>query len=315
MLKVEFRAMGCGITALLDNEGSQAFNALQLVPSWFEVWEQAFSRFRPDSELNQLNNSAGSVFQVSPIMLEVIGLALENARWTGGLVVPTVLKSLEHAGYASSFESSQSGAAHLQQDTAPLSALEDWKTGLTGWNDIRLDQSRQTISLPAGMQLDLGGVAKGWAAYQTMQRLEEFGPVLVDAAGDIAISGPDSDGDPWVVSIDDPLQFQDNLGELSLGQAGVATSGIDYRRWLQNGALKHHIIDPRTGEPAVTDLMTATILAPDVIQAEAAAKAVLILGSQDGQKWLADRPQLAGQLALQDGSLIYCGDIQEFLRS
>jgi thiamine biosynthesis lipoprotein len=178
-----------------------------------------------------------------------------------------------------------------------------------------LDQTRQTIAIPVGMKLDLGGVAKGWAAHQTMQRLEEFGAVLVDAAGDIAISDLDQDGDPWVVSIDDPLKFQDNLGELTLGRGGVATSGIDYRRWLLNGALKHHIIDPRTGQPAETDLMTVTILAPDVIQAEAAAKTVLILGSSAGQDWLNERTQFSGLLARQDGSLIYCGDIKEYLRS
>ncbi|HMD90467.1 MAG TPA: FAD:protein FMN transferase, partial [Anaerolineaceae bacterium] len=278
-------------------------------------WEQALSRFRPVSELNRLNHSAGSEFQASPILWEVLNVALENADWSAGLVVPTILKSLEEAGYISSFDPSLPGAEYSRQTTATFAADEAWKTGQTGWGDIRLDQSRLTITIPAAMKLDLGGVAKGWAAAQAMQRLRKFGPVLVNAGGDIAISGLDRDGDSWVVSIEDPLQFQESLGELSLGKCGVATSGIDYRRWLQNGAVKHHIIDPRTGEPAQTDLMTASILAPDIIRAEAAAKAVLILGSQAGQDWLKERPQLAGLLALQDGSLIYCGDIKEYLRS
>ncbi|MDR3576511.1 MAG: FAD:protein FMN transferase [Anaerolineaceae bacterium] len=315
MIKIDFQAMGCGITVLLDNEGSRAFSAIQQVPAWFEEWEQALSRFRPDSELNQLNNSAGCAFQASPILWEVVQVALDNSRWTGGLVVPTVLNSLERAGYALSFDRSQPGGGPARQIGTPLADIDGRQNDLLRWNDIYSDPSHQTITLPVGLRLDLGGVAKGWAAQQTMLRLQEFGPVLVDAAGDISISGLDSDGDPWVVSIEDPLQFQESLGELALGQAGVATSGIDYRRWLQNGVLKHHIIDPRTGEPAETDLMTATILAPDVVQAEAAAKAVLILGSKVGQDWLAARPQLAAQLALQDGSLIYCGDIKEYLRS
>ncbi len=315
MLKVDFRAMGCGITVLLDNEGSQAFNALQQVPAWFEEWEQAFSRFRPDSELNRLNDSAGTIFQASPILFDVIQVALENARWTGGLVVPSVLKSLEQAGYARSFDHTRQSAQTMRHIGSPAAALKEWDSDLTSWNEIQLDQTRQTIALPPGMKLDLGGVAKGWAAQQTMQRLEEFGAVLVDAAGDIAISDLDQDGDPWIVSIDDPLKFQDSLGELSLSRGGVATSGIDYRRWLQNGALKHHIIDPRTGEPAETDLMTVTILASHVIQAEAAAKTVLILGSSAGQDWLNERAQFSGLLARQDGSLIYYGDIKEYLRS
>jgi FAD:protein FMN transferase len=315
MLKAEFRAMGCGIEALLDNEGAQAFKALQQVPGWFEEWEQALSRFRPDSELNQLNASAGAVFKASPILWEVVCIALENARWTGGLVVPTVLKSLEHAGYTHSFDPNQQAVHPVQQDGAWLAAKEEWKADLIRWSDIDLDQTRHTITLPAGIKLDLGGVGKGWAARQSMQRLEEYGPVLVDACGDISISDLDMDGNPWAVSIEDPMQFQESLGELSLGQGGVATSGIDYRRWLQDGVLRHHIIDPRTGEPAQTDLTAVTIFAPDVIQAEAAAKAVLILGSKAGLGWLKERPQFSGLLVGQDGSLINCGDIKELLRS
>jgi thiamine biosynthesis lipoprotein len=240
---------------------------------------------------------------------------LENARWTGGLVVPTVLKSLEHAGYTRSFDPNQQTAQPERQDGGHLATLEERKADLIRWSDIHLDQTCHTITLPEGIKLDLGGVGKGWAARQAMQRLEEYGPVLVDAGGDISISGLDTDGIPWGVSIDDPMQLQESLGELSLGQGGVATSGIDYRRWLQNGVLRHHIIDPRTGEPAQTDLIAATILATDVIQAEAAAKAVLILGKKAGQDWLKERPEFSGLLVGQDGSLTNCGDIKELLRS
>ncbi|HMD90250.1 MAG TPA: FAD:protein FMN transferase, partial [Anaerolineaceae bacterium] len=149
MLKAEFRAMGCGITVLLDNEDSRAFNALQQVPAWFEEWEQALSRFRPDSELNRLNHSAGSKFLASPILWEVLNVALENAAWSAGLVVPTILKSLEEAGYISSFNPSRPGAEYSRQTTATFASDEAWKTGQTGWGDIRLDQSRLTITIPA----------------------------------------------------------------------------------------------------------------------------------------------------------------------
>jgi thiamine biosynthesis lipoprotein len=79
--------------------------------------------------------------------------------------------------------------------------------------------------------------------------------------------------------------------------------------------LKHHIIDPRTGESAQTDLASVTIIAQDVIQAEAAAKTVLILGSYEGLKWLEEQPEIYGLLALQDGRLIYSNDIQKYLWS
>jgi thiamine biosynthesis lipoprotein len=313
MLKIEFRAMGCAMTASLDNGESQAARTLELVPRWFEEWEQALSRFRPDSDLTLLNASAGAPCTVGSILWEVIQAALETARWTGGLVVPTVLKSLERVGYDRSFAQVQTTRGG--RPSAPSLSIEEGRTAVASWRDVSVDKLNHTVTLPPGTRLDLGGVAKGWAAWQAMQRLKVYGPALVDAGGDIAVSDVRVDESPWMVAIADPLQMQEKLDLLALGNCGVATSGIDYRRWIQNGSLQHHIIDPRSGEPAQTDLVSVTVIAPDVLQAEAAAKAVLILGSQVGFDWLEDRPQLCGLLALQDGRLLYSSGIQDYLWS
>jgi thiamine biosynthesis lipoprotein len=85
---------------------------------------------------------------------------------------------------------------------------------------------------------------------------------------------------------------------------GLATSGTDYRRWQLGGRWYHHILDPRTGRPAVTDVLTATVVAPSAARAEVAAKASLILGSQAGLAWLQARPELAGCLVLEDGRVL-----------
>jgi thiamine biosynthesis lipoprotein len=84
----------------------------------------------------------------------------------------------------------------------------------------------------------------------------------------------------------------------------VATSGRDYRRWKQDGRWNHHIIDPRTGEPAVTDVLTATVVAPNVMEAEMAAKVVLILGSREGLEWLERRSGYAGLVVQETGAVI-----------
>jgi thiamine biosynthesis lipoprotein len=314
MLKTEFRAMGCAMAVLLDCETPQAVRAIRQVPDWFEEWEQAFSRFRPDSELNDLNAASGIPFAASPDLWDVVQAALRAARWTDGLVVPTVRNSLERAGYDRSFDLLHTNRSGRQAPTAsidPSGRLD----GLSEWRNIRLNENQFTITLPPGVRLDLGGIAKGWSAWQAMLRLEEFGPALVDAGGDIAVSGLQASGLPWCIDVADPLQVQERLDQLALDRCGVATSGIDYRRWLQDGAWKHHIIDPRTGEPAQTNLLSVTVIAPDLFQAEAAAKAALILGSQAGQAWLEDQPQLNGLLALPDGRLQYTSDIQPYLWS
>jgi thiamine biosynthesis lipoprotein len=307
MIRVKFQAMGCSMAALLDHEGPQALKLLEQVPGWFEEWEQVLSRFRPDSDLNRLNRSAGKEFPAGATLIEVIRVALEGARWTGGLVDPTIRKSLETSGYDRDFD--------LVSPVQPGNTILPKNIDMPNWRQVSMDVTNQSIFLPLGVALDLGGFAKGWAAHRAMQRLKEAGPALVDAGGDIAISGAQADGQPWLVDIADPLQAQERLDMLALEGCGVATSGIDYRRWLQGDVLKHHIIDPRYGETAQTDLASVTVIAPDVIQAEAAAKSILILGSQPGLEWLEERPELSGLLALQDGQLLYSQDIHKYLWS
>ncbi len=304
MQKLTFRAMGCQMTAFIDHEGHSAAQALAQAPLWFEEWEQALSRFRPSSELNQLNARDGQVTPVSATLFSVIRAALDAAQRSTGLVTPTLLQSIERAGYDQSFDQLRQAQNAPGRGSAVLEALAVAPV-LHAWEKIRLDETHRAVFLPEGVKLDLGGTAKGWAAQQAMQRLQEYGPALVDAGGDIAVSGAQADGRPWPVAVADPLQVQENLGVLMLESCGVATSGIDYRRWFRDGAWKHHIIDPRTGEPAETDLMSVTVVAGDVLLAETAAKQVMILGSQAGQDWLERNPELSAVLALQDGQVFY----------
>jgi thiamine biosynthesis lipoprotein len=102
---------------------------------------------------------------------------------------------------------------------------------------------------------------------------------------------------------------------LVLGSGAVATSGTDYRRWRRNGEWQHHIIDPRTGRPAQTDVLSATVVAPAACEAEVAAKVALLLGSRDGLDWLEARPELAGMLILQDGRVLRSSRLEEYLWS
>src|SRR5438128_11842359 len=97
LLRREFRAMGSNMLALLQSDAAFAGESLAQVPGWFEGWEQQLSRFRPDSELSLLNNSAGRPVQVSPELWEVLQLVMVAAEDTNGLVTPAVLNALEIA--------------------------------------------------------------------------------------------------------------------------------------------------------------------------------------------------------------------------
>jgi thiamine biosynthesis lipoprotein len=301
--RLEFRAMGSEILAVVDSESRPSL--LTKVPEWFEEWEQVLSRFRYDSELTQLNQTRERNVHVSPTLWDVFLAAQKAEQITDGLVTPTLLDALAQAGYDRPFDE-LSLQTKLQPDSVRHTS--------PSLNEIIVNASERTIRLPAGMSLDFGGVAKGWAAYQSMKRLQAEGPALVDAGGDISVSGAMSDGNPWPVGIADPFHPEEEIETLFLGAGGVATSGKDRRRWNQNETLQHHIIDPSTHKPAETDLLTVTVIAPDVMKAEAAAKAAFILGSHDGLEWLEARPELAGLFILDNGQLVRTNTMVQFTR-
>lgn len=305
--QIKFRAMGCWMEVQVDHSADRpASQILEQIPLIFENWEAHLSRFRSDSELSRLNLSGGTPTQVSQVLWQTLQSAIWAEAQSAGLVSAAVLPAVLTAGYTSSFDQMVSGAISGLPRGSAASPAPSLST-------IRLDTANHTICLPQGMQLDFGGVAKGWAADQAVHRLEVLGPAMVDAGGDLAISGLRHGKEPWVISIEDPRASGETLGTLRLGRGGVATSGIDYRRWQQDGNWRHHIIDPRSGQPAETDVLTATVVAPNVMEAEMAAKVVLILGSQDGLAWLARRPRWAGLLVLQDGRVMGSPALQQMV--
>ncbi len=308
----EFRAMASKMLAIVESESEPA--ALADVPVWFEDWEQILSRFRSDSELCQLNASPGAARAVSDVLWSVHAAALDAAALTGGLVTPLVLEALLYAGYDRSFDFGLAGAAWPAEDPFAASGSRpshpDRQVTL---NDIQLDPVLRTICLPRGALLDFGGVAKGWSAEQAATRLSALGPSLVGAGGDIAVSGPRADGGAWQISVEDPFNDGLYVDEIFLTRGGVATSGKDRRRWIHRQHPQHHIIDPRTGLPAETDVLTATVIAGSAIEAEALAKAVLISGSRAGLDWLDGEENLAGILILDSGERLYSRNMDQYL--
>lgn len=305
--QLEFRAMGSQMLAAVDTAAPQAAALLAEVPAWFAEWEHALSRFQDESELSRLNRTAGSgtLVPVSDTFWTVLERALAAAQATAGLVTPTVLNALEAAGYRASFDlmRREAAGASPRPDAAPAQP-----PALARWREIELDPATHAVRLPAGVRLDFGGIAKGWAADEAARRLAAVGPALVNAGGDIAVTGPMRSGTGWLIGIEAPLGLEmpsdAELTRIDLRAGGVATSGRDYRRWQQNGAWQHHIIDPRSGVPADTDVLAATVIAPTASEAEIAAKVVLLLGSEAGLAWLEARPALAALLVLENGQVL-----------
>ena len=170
------------------------------------------------------------------------------------------------------------------------------------------------MKLPEGMQIDLGGIAKGWIVQQVAQQLRsDHAAAAVSAGGDMYFSGLPASGERWRVEIEDPREPQKTAAVLRVGEGAVVTSSVSKRTWNQAGLARHHIIDPRSGEPAQTQWLSATVVAPRADLAEAYAKAFLIGGEAGARRLMIQRPRLALIAVEQDGRLMASPNAKEYL--
>ena len=294
----KFRAMNTDVETIIclpDGESENGKRILQRAETMFRVIENILSRFNPDSELSLLNASAGSPFKANSVLFEVVKAALEAARQTGGAFDPTLLDQLEAAGYDRSFEETA-----LPRKT-PLPELPATRYH---WQNIQLDPACSTIYLPSGCHLDLGGIGKGWAVDQVSEILKYSSGYAVDAGGDIRVGGRQAGGKPWTIGIADPFDENSNLETVELKNGAICTSTSQRRKWQTGGRWQHHIIDPSTGRPTLSEVVSASVLAPCAVQAETLAKAAIILGTREGIGLLEGQPEVSGLLILQAGQLI-----------
>ncbi len=253
-----FASMGVEIECLLDAERPDEA-LFDEVEREFARLEAIFTRFRPESELSELNRLG--TLRCSPEMIEVLERAVRARDETGGRFDPAVHDALVAAGYDRTFA-----------DVAPDARGPDPGASPCG-GEISIDAAAGIVSLGTGVRIDLGGIVKGFAAERGCDMLGAAGPCLVNAAGDLAVRGTPPEG-VWPVAVELPA------GPLTLGlrSGGLATSGRDQRRWRRNGRELHHIIDPATGRPAVTDLLSVTAFGCDAVEAEVCAKALFLAG-------------------------------------
>jgi len=268
----QFRAMNSDVVlAASSNDQTQIKRGFYLTREYIRQAEQRFTRFTDTSELASLNRSAGDWFSVSPEMFQVLQAALSLADKTGGLFNPAVLPALKQAGYDRSIEEIKN--TPVRGRAVQVLEMQDFRT-------IEFDLSARSVRLPEGMQVDLGGIAKGWIAEQAARQLANYSQACaVSAGGDIFLVNLPMDEPDWVIGLEDPLQPDHDLAILHVAPGAVATSTITKRKWQYNGRSQHHLIDPRTGQPAITEWLSVTVWASQAVEAEVYAKAVLIGGS------------------------------------
>lgn len=278
---------------------------------WFETIEKQFSRFLPGSELSRVNQNAGKETPVSERFIQLFYEALQYYEQTEGIFTPFLGFYMNRLGYGQTFEK-----IHAENLTTDNTEAPDHDPN----EPITVDIDRRTVKVNLRNTLDFGGIAKGWSVQQIAGKMMlNSSAGLVDAGGDIMAWNTEDCKNPWLVGVAHPYSDQDSVAKLWLkGQAGIATSSIVKRHWKKLNRSFHHIIDPRTGLPAQSDCIQATVIGKELVPAEVYAKCLLILGSREGPVWLEKRrPELAyilldkeGRLSASSNVTDYCHDVQ-----
>ena len=231
--------------------------------------ERRWSRFLLDSEISRCNALAGRPVDVSRDTVRLVSLAVAGWSLTGGSFDPTVLTAVCDAGYDRDF---RDAASRASTHTPPRSRPAPGCVGIV------CDEEHGTVTLPAHVQFDPGGIGKGLAADIVTEELLAQGAsgALVGVGGDVRMRGVPPAGSTWTFAVDDAAHPGVELLRLGLHDGAVATSSRLQRRWQTRTGAAHHLIDPRTGVPAVTPLVAVSAVTRDGWWAEVVAKAVLI---------------------------------------
>jgi len=293
--RVDFRALGTGCVLLVADPAA-VDRARACVDAELDAVDRACSRFRDDSELTAVNAAGGARVVVSEVLLDAIELALRAAQLTSGDLDPTIGSTLRVLGYDRDFAQVAPNAGGV----LTVRAVRDWRR-------VQIDRNAMSVSVPAGVEIDLGATAKAWAADRAAAasaNAVDCG-ILLSLGGDIATAGPAPVGG-WPVRIaDSHADSPDAPGAtVTISSGGLATSSTTVRRWTRSGTELHHIIDPATALPAREVWRTATVVATTCADANIASTTSIIRGEQ-ALGWLGE-VGLPARLVRVDGGVVVC---------
>jgi thiamine biosynthesis lipoprotein len=270
---VEYSQIHMGLPVrirLCSPEHASAAAAADAAFARIAALDRAMSDYRPDSELRGIAAAAGRPISVSADLLAVLERAVDVARRTDGAFDPTVgpLVSLWR----------EARATGRLPDRSALEAAQSH----VGWGKLELDITNRTVRLhDSRMQLDLGGIAKGYILQQAVRTLTARGATcaLVEAGGDIVVGDPPPGRDGWQIDADGAdAEFRQRASRLK--GAALATSGPTAQFLEVDGVRYSHVVDPRSGI-GVTNGLVAHVIADDAATADALATALTVVGSKD----------------------------------
>ena len=270
--------LGTFCTVNLYEDGSD-----RLYQTLFERLDQIDSEFNlnnPDSELNRINDAAGkNPVEVCDDVSAVLDAALNYARKSDGAFDPTIGTLVRLWGI-----NTPNARVPSQDEIEKALSLVDWKKV-----QVKKSNGKTRVFLEeSGMILDLGGIAKGFAADELCLILREkkVRRAIIDLGGNILVWGNKPDGSDWKVGIKNPRdQSLEPPVILKVpGGNSVVTSGLYERYFEQDGIIYHHILNPRTGYPVQNEVLSSTIISHSSMEADALSTTAFVLGPEEFEK-------------------------------
>ncbi len=271
---------------------TQAFDEMKRI-------EQLMSTYLPNSEISRINRAAGkNAIPVSPEVEEVIREGIYWAEQSGGAFDITIEPLVQLWDFDG------------EKETIPRESTLRKTASLVNYRNIEIKD--HTVRLKKrGMAINVGGLAKGYAVDRAISILRGMVPNgIVNAGGDLFAFGQKNKQTPWNIGLQHPRNPQDLLAAFTVKNHAVATSGDYQRYFIKNGVRYHHIFDPQTGKPARL-MISATITTTEVMDADALATAVFVMGPNKGIEWVDSMENVEAMVVLEDGSIRYSKSIRK----
>ncbi|MCL4457621.1 MAG: FAD:protein FMN transferase [Nitrospirae bacterium] len=290
----ETRSSMYTIVSITVSSDSEEKAAIDKAFAELERLAKLLNFYSEDSEISAINRYAGNKpVRVSPETTEIIEKALYVSENTEGAFDVTVGPLVR--------------LWNFQKKIIPDRAIVKEKLKLVGYKNIVIDKEASTVFLKTkGMQIDLGGIIKGYAADKAVEILKQQGIMagIVAVAGDIKTFGIKPDGSLWNVGIQNPRQQTDKdeiLATVGLSDMAISTSGDYQKFFIKDGRRYHHLLNPKTGYPD-SECRSVTVIAKDAAFTDAFATGIFVLGAQKGMDVL-NRLNLDGVIIDKDGKI------------
>jgi len=294
--------LGTLVTITLQQTSSEKANAA-FDTAFDEIAriEKLMSPYNTNSDIHRLNHSGSDPVKISDETFALICEALLVSRKTGGNFDITYASIADLWNYKK------------DNFSPPSRTIIDSRMRSFNYRNIILNTEKKTITLKNNAQIGLGGIAKGYAIKKAVHTLKQKNIIggIVEAGGDIQVIGTKL-GKTWKIGIQHPRKKNDLAATLSLhDDDSVATSG-DYQRFrMHNGKRYHHIIDPGTGFPSRSGLISVSVITKDPVLADAWATALFVMGAEKGSNLLKKNPHIQAVFITSELTMIASHELKE----